>query len=49
MKGIKDAKLDIAKYLVKDVPDFDPAKPDAIEKWDWPLSRMVSSSKPEGN
>ena len=49
MKGIKDARLDIAKYLVKDVPDFDPAKPDAIEKWDWPLSRMVSSSKPEGN
>jgi lysophospholipase L1-like esterase len=27
--GIRAAKLPIAKYLVKDVPDFDPAEPDA--------------------
>jgi lysophospholipase L1-like esterase len=27
--GIRTAKLPIAKYLVKNVPDFDPAQPDA--------------------
>ena len=49
MKGIQDAKLGIAKYLVKDIPAFDPAKPDPIEKWNWPLSAMVNSTKPDGN
>jgi len=49
MKGIQDANLGIAKYLVKDIPVFDPAKPDAVEKWNWPLSAMVTSSKPDGN
>jgi lysophospholipase L1-like esterase len=49
MKGIKDAKLDIGKYLRKDITAFDPAKPDPIEKWSWPLSPMVTSSKPDGN
>jgi lysophospholipase L1-like esterase len=49
MKGIKDAKLDIAKYLRKDIPPFDPAKPDPVEKWNWPLGVMVTSSKPDGN
>ncbi|TMI64537.1 MAG: rhamnogalacturonan acetylesterase [Bacteroidetes bacterium] len=49
MKGIKDAKLNIAKYLRKDIPPFDPGKPDPVEKWNWPLSQMVTSSKPDGN
>jgi len=48
-KGIIDAKLDIAKYLVKDIPAFDPAKPDPVEKWNWPLSAVITSSKPDGN
>ena len=48
-KGIIDAKLDIAKYLVKDIPAFDPAKPDPVENWNWPLSALVTSSKPDGN
>ena len=48
-KGIRDAKLDIAKYLVKEVPAFDPAKPDPVEKWEWPLSILFASTKPDGN
>ena len=48
-KGIREANLDIAKYLVKDVTAFDPAKPDPIEKWEWPLSSLFASIKPEGD
>ena len=48
-KGIIDAKLDIAKFLIKEIPAFDPSKPDPVEKWNWPMSSMVTSSKPDGN
>lgn len=49
VKGIRDAKLDLAQYLVKGATPFDPAKPDAFEKWYWPLSGVMSSAKPDGN
>ncbi|KAI9459595.1 G-D-S-L family lipolytic protein [Russula earlei] len=49
VKGIQDAKLDIAKHLKKNIPAFDPAHPDPVEKWYWPQSSMVSSAKPDGN
>jgi len=32
-----------------DIPAFDPAKPDPVEKWNWPLSSLVTSTKPDGN
>jgi lysophospholipase L1-like esterase len=48
-KGIIDAKLEIAKFLIKETPAFDPAKPDPVENWSWPLSALVTSSKPDGN
>jgi lysophospholipase L1-like esterase len=48
-KGIIDANLDIAKFLIKEIPAFDPAKPDPVENWNWPMSTMVTSSKPDGN
>ena len=48
-KGIIDAKLHIAKYLVKDISAFDPAKPDPVENWNWPSSALVTSTKPDGN
>jgi lysophospholipase L1-like esterase len=48
-KGIIDAKLEIAKFLIKESPVFDPAKPDPVEKWYWPMSAMITSSKPDGN
>jgi len=48
-KGIIDAKLGVAKFLIKEIPAFDPAKPDPVEKWYWPLSVMTASTKPDGN
>jgi lysophospholipase L1-like esterase len=49
LKGIQDAKLDIAQYISKDFLPFDPAQPDLFEKWYWPLSTANASGKPDGN
>jgi lysophospholipase L1-like esterase len=49
VQSIKDQQLPLVKYLQKDIPAFNPAKPDALEQWYWPLSAMMSSAKPDGN
>jgi lysophospholipase L1-like esterase len=49
VKGLAAANLPIAKYLIKDKIAFDPARPDAIEKFYWPLSAAVTAVKPDGN
>lgn len=49
VQSIKDQHLPFAKYLKKDIPVFNPAHPDVLEKWYWPLSIMISSTKPDGN
>jgi len=49
VQSIKDQQLVFAKYLRKNIPAFNPAMPDAIEKWYWPQSPLVSSAKPDGN
>lgn len=48
VEGIKKAKLDLAKQLVNDKP-FDPAHPDPLETWNWPLSPLTAVVKPDGN
>jgi lysophospholipase L1-like esterase len=47
--GIKQQKLGIAKYLVDDLPVFNPSKPDDVTKWKWPESPKSSVVKPDGN
>ncbi len=47
--GIKQQKLGIAKYLVDDLPNFNPSKPDDVTKWKWPESPKSSIVKPDGN
>ena len=47
--SIQQQHLPIGKYLKKTIPAFNPAKPDALEKWYWPLSAMTSAVKPDGN
>jgi lysophospholipase L1-like esterase len=49
VEGIKENKLAIAKYLVKDVPAFDPGHPDAIATFDVPASPNSTDVKPTGN
>ena len=38
IEGIKDNKLDLKDYLVKDIPSFNPAKSDPFESFSLPLS-----------
>jgi len=49
VKGIVAANLPIAKYLIKEKIAFDPAHPDAIAQFYWPLSASVTAVKPDGN
>lgn len=49
VKGIQDSNLPLVKYLKKEIPRFDPAQPDAVEKWYWPQSILMAAVKPDGN
>ena len=49
IEGIKANKLGIAKFLVEDVPSFDPAHPDDVDKWSLPASPFIAIEKPAGS
>jgi lysophospholipase L1-like esterase len=49
VQGIRDNKLAIAKEIVDDFRDFDPAHPDPIEKFILPASPTRPSQRPLGN
>lgn len=49
LQGVTDLKLPIVNHVKTGIPHFDPAKPDPVEKWYWPLSTLVVSVKPDGN
>jgi lysophospholipase L1-like esterase len=47
--GIKQDHLPLAKFIVDDFGDFDPAKPDAVATFEMPASPLASKEKPLGN
>ncbi|MEI6948371.1 rhamnogalacturonan acetylesterase [Paraflavisolibacter sp. H34] len=49
VKGIRDSGIGLAKAIKPDVPEFDPARPDAYASFYWPLSVTTASVKPDGN
>jgi len=49
VEGIKANKLGLVKYLVTDVPRFDPAHPDSFESFKVPASPLVTDAKPLGS
>lgn len=49
VSSIRKQNLTISKFIKKDVPGYDPAKPLAAEKFYWPQSSFVSPVKPDGN
>ena len=49
VEGIKQDKLPLAKGIVGDFGNFDPAKPDDVNKFEMPASPNVSAVKPLGN
>ncbi len=48
VQGIKDNKLDLAKYIVDDFGTFDPAHPDDPAKFDVPVSPGRATQAPRG-
>jgi lysophospholipase L1-like esterase len=49
VEGIKQDKLPLAKFIVDDFKDFDPAHPDPVTTFEMPASPISSSAKPLGN
>ncbi len=46
---MKSNRFDIAKYLIKNLPPFDPSRPDAPESFTVPASLIMTDVKPLGN
>jgi len=49
VSSIRKQNLALAKFIRKQVPAYDPAKPLPVEKFYWPASVFVTSTKPDGN
>jgi lysophospholipase L1-like esterase len=47
--SIRAQKLPLAKYLIKNLPAFDPKKPDSFEAFAVPASPLATDVKPLGN
>ncbi|MCD9185330.1 MAG: rhamnogalacturonan acetylesterase [Pyrinomonadaceae bacterium] len=47
--ALKKQKMPLAKYLVRDFPDFDPKNPDPFENFRLPASPLITDIKPLGN
>ena len=49
VQSLQDQHLPLAAYLRKDIPAYDPAKPDAVADWHLPMSPAIDTTKPYGN
>jgi lysophospholipase L1-like esterase len=49
VEGIRQNKLDLAKFLADDVKAFDPSKPDPLDAFKVPASPQSTTRKPDGN
>jgi lysophospholipase L1-like esterase len=47
--GIRQNIPELAKYLRKESPLYDPTAPDDVSKWNLPLSSFIGATKPDGN
>ena len=49
VSSMKKQNLPLAKFLKKDIPAYDPARPLVFEKFYWPSSSFITGMKPDGN
>ena len=49
VKSIVDENLPLKKYISKSYKNFNPNKPDDVEKFHWPESIFMETLKPDGN
>lgn len=47
--GIKKSNHPLEKFLRKDFPFYNPAKPSEYQRFYWPMSLFVTGTKPDGN
>lgn len=49
IKGLRDLNNPLAKYFLKEVPQYNPNHPNAFAKWTLPMSTRFEIVKPDGN
>jgi hypothetical protein len=49
IEGIRSSGISLGKYVLDDLPRFDPGKPDAVETFNIPASPNAIGLKPLGN
>ncbi|MEI8090088.1 MAG: rhamnogalacturonan acetylesterase [Opitutaceae bacterium] len=47
--GVRTAALPLAKHILAEVPDFNPARPDAVASFVMPSSPQATALKPDGS
>jgi hypothetical protein len=48
VKGIRAGRLGIVRFVVEDLPPFDPSYPDLVEGWRLPASPQRAGAFPNG-
>jgi lysophospholipase L1-like esterase len=49
VNGIRENVPELAIHLRKNIKAFNPASPDPLSEWQWPLSKRAAATKPDGN
>jgi len=49
VKGIRELDIPLKKQIQKEVPNYDPKKPNYISNWTLPMSDRFEITKPDGN
>lgn len=49
VQAIKDLNLELANYLIPNLPEYNPKKPNNFTNWTLPMSTRFEIKKPDGN
>lgn len=49
IKGIRELEIPLKKYIKKEIPNYNPKKPNYISSWALPMSNRFEIAKPDGN
>jgi lysophospholipase L1-like esterase len=49
IKGIRELEIPLKKYIKKEIPNYNPKKPNYISSWTLPMSNRFEIAKPDGN
>jgi lysophospholipase L1-like esterase len=49
IKGIREIDIPLKEYIKKEIPNYNPKKPNYISSWTLPMSNRFEIAKPDGN